>query len=206
MKKIVALTMALILVLSLAACGGSSASSSSSAAPAPAAAASSSSATAEASAPAATSSDTSAPAPAAPTSGKAYPNCNEDGSINYDTIAHYDPDYDYTQNEKFKVAYIAESGTALSRTPMVWIVFAQTILNTRIASSRMPLQTPTISLMRSFFFVSLLIEMSSEKAYSGHCSEETDIRIYFTRCSFSVLLHLQHIFAIIKLIILENIQ
>ena len=44
---------------------------------------------------------------------KAYPNCNEDGSINYDTIAHFDSDYDYSQTEKVKVAYISQAGTVL---------------------------------------------------------------------------------------------
>lgn len=43
--------------------------------------------------------------------GKAYPNCNADGTINLDTIAHFDNDYDYTQNTKLKVAYLVmESG------------------------------------------------------------------------------------------------
>ncbi len=44
---------------------------------------------------------------------KPYPNCNEDGSINLDRIAHYDQEYDYTQNPKFKIAYIAQAGSAL---------------------------------------------------------------------------------------------
>jgi len=43
----------------------------------------------------------------------AFPNCNEDGSINYDTIAHFDSDYDYSQTEKVKVAYISQAGTVL---------------------------------------------------------------------------------------------
>ena len=51
------------------------------------------------------------PAPAA--TGKAYPNCNPDGSINLDTIAHYDAEYDYTQNEKFKVAYLVQQSGPL---------------------------------------------------------------------------------------------
>ncbi|MDR2356232.1 MAG: hypothetical protein LBE16_08575 [Clostridiales Family XIII bacterium] len=39
-------------------------------------------------------------------SGKPYPNANPDGSINLDTIAHYDPEYDYAQNPKQKIAYL----------------------------------------------------------------------------------------------------
>lgn len=38
---------------------------------------------------------------------KASPNCNEDGTVNLDKVAHFDRDYDYTQNPKYKVAYIA---------------------------------------------------------------------------------------------------
>ncbi len=45
--------------------------------------------------------------------GKAYPNCNEDGSINLDKIAHYDKDYDYTKNPKYKIAYLATENSAL---------------------------------------------------------------------------------------------
>lgn len=44
---------------------------------------------------------------------KQYPNQNEDGTINLDTIAHFDPEYDYTQNERFKVCYITASGGPL---------------------------------------------------------------------------------------------
>jgi hypothetical protein len=48
---------------------------------------------------------------AAPDSGKAYPNANSDGSINLETIAHFDPEYDYTKNPKYKVAYlVADTG------------------------------------------------------------------------------------------------
>ena len=45
--------------------------------------------------------------------GSAYPNAAADGTIDLNTIAHYDPDYDYTQNEKYKVCYIAQSGGPL---------------------------------------------------------------------------------------------
>ena len=43
----------------------------------------------------------------------AYPNCNADGSINLDTIAHYDINYDYFQNERYKCTYIAQAGGPL---------------------------------------------------------------------------------------------
>ena len=46
-------------------------------------------------------------------SSKPYPNANADGSINLDKIAHYDADYDYTQNEKIKVCYISQAGGPL---------------------------------------------------------------------------------------------
>lgn len=42
-----------------------------------------------------------------------YPNANEDGTINLDTIAHFDRNYDYTQNEVIKVAYLAQDGGPL---------------------------------------------------------------------------------------------
>jgi hypothetical protein len=45
--------------------------------------------------------------------GKQYPNANPDGSVNLDTIAHFDDSYDYTQNEKFKIAYIAFANMSL---------------------------------------------------------------------------------------------
>ncbi|MDR0813424.1 MAG: substrate-binding domain-containing protein [Oscillospiraceae bacterium] len=47
------------------------------------------------------------------TTGKAYPHANADGSLNLNTVAHYDPEYDYTQNEKFKVAYLATENSFL---------------------------------------------------------------------------------------------
>jgi len=42
-----------------------------------------------------------------------FPNANPDGSINLDTVAHYDHNYDYTQNERFKFAYLAGDGGPL---------------------------------------------------------------------------------------------
>jgi ABC-type sugar transport system substrate-binding protein len=95
MKKILALVLALMMVFTLAACGGEGTSTTP------------------------TSQPTAAPAqpggsdtqPAA--TGKAYPNCNPDGSINLDTIAHYDAEYDYTKNPKFKVAYLVQQSGPL---------------------------------------------------------------------------------------------
>ena len=43
----------------------------------------------------------------------AYPNCNPDGSINLDTIAHYDINYDYFANDRIKCTYIAQAGGPL---------------------------------------------------------------------------------------------
>ena len=40
-----------------------------------------------------------------PGSGKPYPNADPDGGINLDKIAHYDREYDYTQNPRYRVAY-----------------------------------------------------------------------------------------------------
>ncbi|MCQ2405911.1 MAG: hypothetical protein MJ067_01665 [Oscillospiraceae bacterium] len=43
----------------------------------------------------------------------ATPHMNEDGSINLNDIANYDPNYDYSQNPKFKFAYLASSADVL---------------------------------------------------------------------------------------------
>ncbi|NLM83799.1 MAG: hypothetical protein GX189_03715 [Clostridiales bacterium] len=90
MKKAVALILTLVLALTLFACASNDKTPSS---PAP----------------------TQSPTGGAPAADgkKPYPNCNEDGSINLDRIAHYDPEYDYTQNEKFKVTYITQDGGPL---------------------------------------------------------------------------------------------
>ena len=107
MKKTLALILALVLVLALCACGGKTAAPDT---PAPAT-----------DAPATAAPATDAPATDAPTGpadqpsaeGKPYPNCNPDGSINLDTIAHFDPEYDYYQNPRFKICYIATSSGPL---------------------------------------------------------------------------------------------
>lgn len=89
MKKVLSIIILLVLVLSFSACGGN---------------------------------DDKTPSTNAPEnggtdigseSGNPYPNCNEDGTINFDTIAHYDHDYDYTQNPQYRIAYIALDGGPL---------------------------------------------------------------------------------------------
>ena len=97
MKKVLAIVLALVMAFALVACGtGGTDTSPSGSAP--------------------VASDPGTPASVAPPSGdasSAYPNANEDGTINLETIAHFDRNYDYTQNEKFKVAYIAQDGGPL---------------------------------------------------------------------------------------------
>lgn len=46
-------------------------------------------------------------------SSKPYPNSNPDGSINLDTIAHFDNEYDYSQNPRCKIAYLANENGPL---------------------------------------------------------------------------------------------
>ncbi|MDR2502674.1 MAG: hypothetical protein LBC78_05445 [Oscillospiraceae bacterium] len=50
-----------------------------------------------------------------PPGDKAYPNANDDGTMNADTIAHYDRDFDYTRGGTFsaKVAYLATENSFL---------------------------------------------------------------------------------------------
>lgn len=98
MKKAVAVMLSLAMTASLVACGGGSSQ--------PASSGGSSGGDAAASA---SSGSQAEPEDAGGTVGseKAYPNANEDGSINLDKVAHFDREYDYTQNPKFKVAYIA---------------------------------------------------------------------------------------------------
>jgi hypothetical protein len=108
MKKLLALILVAALVLGCAACGSSDTPSGGGGGNTPSADGGSDQGD-----------DTPAPAPdsgsggAAPTGAHAYPNCNEDGSINLDTIANYDPEYDYTQNTRFKVAYISSASGPL---------------------------------------------------------------------------------------------
>ena len=97
MKKALALLLALLMVLSLVACGGNGE---------------------DAKEPSTPSGDTT---PAGddntgdetPAVTEATPNMNEDGTPNLDRIAYYDRNYDYTQNEKFKVMYLAASSSFL---------------------------------------------------------------------------------------------
>jgi len=99
MKKALALILVLCLVFGLVACGSTGTSTDTSK---PADSSSSS---------ASTGSDTGA----AEATGDvpATPNMNADGSMNLDRIAHYDPNYDYTQNEKLGMAYCAASADIL---------------------------------------------------------------------------------------------
>lgn len=108
MKKVLALLLALALVFALAACGSEPA------------------ADAGTKAEEAPKADSGAKAPEAGSktaegadvggtvgSTKPYPHCNEDGSINLDTIAHFDHEYDYTQNPRFKAVYLSTESTPL---------------------------------------------------------------------------------------------
>jgi ABC-type sugar transport system substrate-binding protein len=92
-KKAVALLLALVMIWALAACGGSSTTNTTTTAPA------------------ATEAQSGGASPAG--GGKPYPNANPDGSINLDTIADYDWDYDYSQNPRYKVAYLTTEGGPL---------------------------------------------------------------------------------------------
>ena len=85
MKKVLAIILALVLVFALFACGTKKP---------------------ETSAP-----GTAEPGASEPAGEKKspYPNANPDGTINLDKIAHYDKNYDYTQNEKIKCTYIART-------------------------------------------------------------------------------------------------
>lgn len=98
MKKVLAIILTLVLAFALFACGTAKPDTS---APATSAAPSAAPSSAD-------------PGTSAPAEGKsAYPHANPDGTINLDTIAHYDENYDYSQNEKFKVCYIAQAGGPL---------------------------------------------------------------------------------------------
>lgn len=94
MKKALALLLALLMVISLVACGSKTDDS----AKEP-----------ETNKPA--DADTNEPADDGnsdtPDAATATPNMNEDGTMNLDKIAHYDQNYDYSQNEKFKFVYMA---------------------------------------------------------------------------------------------------
>jgi ABC-type sugar transport system substrate-binding protein len=45
-----------------------------------------------------------------------YPNANADGTINLDKIAHFDPNYDYSQNPRWKLSYISQASGPLNAT------------------------------------------------------------------------------------------
>ena len=124
MKKVLAILIVLVMMFAVVACGGGGTTDTPAAAPSSDAG----SAPAESSAPAPAPSASVAPAPASPSGeaiemtapeyegeeeAKPYPNCNPDGSINLDRIAHYDSEYDYTQNPVYKATYIAQDGGPL---------------------------------------------------------------------------------------------
>ncbi|MBR2831370.1 MAG: hypothetical protein IKE57_00410 [Oscillospiraceae bacterium] len=107
MKKILALILALVMVLALVACGGGGNT------PAPA---ESNSPAQESTAPASNSpAPSSSTAPVNPSAevevdtAKPYPHANADGTPDLDKIAHFDYEYDYTQNPQYRVAYVASS-------------------------------------------------------------------------------------------------
>jgi ABC-type sugar transport system substrate-binding protein len=103
MKKALAIILALIMALSLISCTKTPAADNPPAPPA------------GDTTPAPPAGDTTTPdAPLPPADpSKAYPNANADGSINLDTIAHFDSEYDYTKNPKYKVAYLSQDGGPL---------------------------------------------------------------------------------------------
>ena len=94
MKKLIALLLALLMVFSLFACGGTSDDGTKDNTDA-------NNTTDNGDSGADNSGDNT------PTVTGATPNMNEDGTPNLDKIAHYDHDYDYSQNEKFSFVYMA---------------------------------------------------------------------------------------------------
>lgn len=102
MKKILALVLALVMVFALVACGGGSGSKSDA----------NTNTDTETKTDTKTNTDTEPVNPNADVevdSAKAYPHANEDGTPNLDKIAHFDYEYDYSQNPNYKVAYVASS-------------------------------------------------------------------------------------------------
>ena len=51
-------------------------------------------------------------------SGKASPWANADGSANLDKVGYYDPDFDYTQNTKYRVIYVRQDSPDPNTEPM----------------------------------------------------------------------------------------
>ncbi|MBQ1515486.1 MAG: hypothetical protein IIZ51_06510 [Lachnospiraceae bacterium] len=94
MKKILAIILAAAMIMGLAACGGSGG-------------------TDNTETPAANGSAAETAGGNAAASADAYPNANADGSLNLDTVAMYDPTYDYSQNPSYRVCDIANASTQL---------------------------------------------------------------------------------------------
>ena len=109
MKRLIALLLALALVFALAACGGGSSEDKTEQNESVEPAKEESASTETPSADTTETEQTTESEETAETASKPYPHCNEDGTPNLDKIANFDIDYDYTQNEKFKIAYVASS-------------------------------------------------------------------------------------------------
>ena len=127
MKKILAIILALVLLFALVACGNGGGGDANSQAPVGDSQAPAGDSQAPASNSQAPASNSPAPASNSPAPGvipelppeeerSTYPNANPDGSINLDTIAHFDPNYDYTQNPRWKFAYLSQDGGPLYQT------------------------------------------------------------------------------------------
>ena len=101
MKKIIALLLALVMVFALVACGGGSTNNTDN----NGGDSSNTGSNTQTTEP----NDAQQEALNAEKVDKPYPHANEDGTINLDKIAHYDIEYDYTQNEKLKFVYAAAS-------------------------------------------------------------------------------------------------
>ena len=92
MKKAISLTICLIVCLSLlASCAGNGNTNTSSS-----------------TTPDQTQGDQSVDTTQAQPQSKSSPWANPDGSVNFDEVAYYDPDYDYSQNETYKCKFIVQ--------------------------------------------------------------------------------------------------
>ena len=118
MKRVAAILMAAVMMIALiAACNSGNDAPASDNNPAPA---SDNPAPAASNSPAPAASNSPAPGviPELPPEEErsAYPNANPDGTKNLDKIAHFDPNYDYSQNESWKFSYISQATGPLNAT------------------------------------------------------------------------------------------